>query len=97
MRILLIICASLFTLSCTSGDAKLQTRVNNLEQRVDSLQVQLSMQKINYTGVISDSSKQISYSTGTVSFSSQCMGITKKGHRCTRKIKSGSYCWQHGG
>lgn len=26
----------------------------------------------------------------------QCEGIKKDGNRCTRKIKSGQYCYQHG-
>jgi Family of unknown function (DUF5763) len=29
--------------------------------------------------------------------SSQCRAITKKGTRCSRKARSGGYCWQHGG
>jgi hypothetical protein len=33
----------------------------------------------------------------SASISKQCMAITKKGRRCTRKIRSGNYCWQHGG
>ena len=32
-----------------------------------------------------------SYSSG------QCQGMTKKGRQCSRTVKSGSYCWQHGG
>ena len=31
------------------------------------------------------------------SYSSQCSAITKKGYRCSRKSRSGGYCWQHGG
>jgi competence protein ComGC len=32
----------------------------------------------------------------TQSENAQCQAITKKGKRCTRKVKAGSkYCWQH--
>jgi hypothetical protein len=27
----------------------------------------------------------------------QCRGITKKGSRCSRTVREGSYCYQHGG
>lgn len=30
-------------------------------------------------------------------YSGQCRAITKKGTRCSRKARSGGYCWQHGG
>jgi hypothetical protein len=29
--------------------------------------------------------------------SGQCMGTTKNGNRCRRTVRSGNYCWQHGG
>lgn len=31
----------------------------------------------------------------TMPISTQCKAITKAGTRCTRPVKSGSYCWQH--
>lgn len=33
----------------------------------------------------------------SISTMMQCKAITKKGHRCTRSVRSGNYCWQHGG
>lgn len=27
----------------------------------------------------------------------QCQGKTSAGKRCTRKVTSGKFCWQHGG
>jgi hypothetical protein len=31
----------------------------------------------------------------TNKISSQCTGVTKKGTRCRRMVRSGTYCWQH--
>lgn len=31
------------------------------------------------------------------SYSGQCQATTKKGYQCSRKARSGGYCWQHGG
>ena len=31
------------------------------------------------------------------SYTGYCHGITKKGYKCSRRVKSGLYCWQHGG
>lgn len=45
--------------------------------------------------IYSSSSQKSSSKSG--SYSSQCSAITKKGYRCSRKSRSGGYCWQHGG
>ncbi len=37
---------------------------------------------------------QSSYQSHT---SGTCQGMTKKGRQCSRTVRSGSYCWQHGG
>lgn len=31
------------------------------------------------------------------SYDGYCHGITRKGYRCSRRVSSGLYCWQHGG
>lgn len=36
-------------------------------------------------------------SSPATSYSGQCGATTKKGYRCSRKSRSGGYCWQHGG
>lgn len=35
--------------------------------------------------------------SSTTSAYSQCQAITKKGTQCSRKARSGGYCYQHGG
>lgn len=35
--------------------------------------------------------------TNSYTSSGQCQATTKKGAQCKRSVRSGSYCWQHGG
>ena len=41
------------------------------------------------------SSQSSSNSSSTTHTSSQCLGKTKAGNRCKRKVKGGGYCYQH--
>src|SRR5689334_21025171 len=42
---------------------------------------------------ISTRSEEIKEGRKLNNTSKQCMAITKKGRRCTRRIRSGNYCW----
>ncbi len=72
----------------------------NLKVTVDK-QKSSSMLK-GQSGTASQNSSTYSRSTSVksskpASYSGQCSATTKKGYRCSRKSRSGGYCWQHGG
>lgn len=74
---------------------KLKSKVGVNKQKSRSIsQDQLSAHSQKgtiYSGISQKSSSK------SASYSSQCSAITKKGYRCSRKSRSGGYCWQHGG
>ncbi len=112
MKPMLSLIALLLISGCnsTSTDStQLEQRVSNLEYRIDSLINVLSInsyapekkkQKKEQATVYSAPNAQTRKSTvttGSYSFAGQCMAITKKGTRCSRKARSNGYCWQQGG
>lgn len=101
---LLFIFFILFTTSCHPNTAEideLNWRIVKLENRIDSVVLILttsvhpqSTPKINQKKTTLYKSSKAKKQSG---YSSQCMATTRKGYRCSRKVRSGVYCWQHGG
>lgn len=93
MRIIFAICTVLMLASCLNKSGSLEKdnedpRITRLEQKVDSL--------INIRQVDSMVSGRPAAS-GVYRQTNTCKAITKKGRKCSRKARSGGYCWQHGG
>lgn len=93
MRIIFTICTVLMLASCLNTSGRLENdnkdlRVTRLEKKVDSLI------NIRHTDSIG-SGQPTPY--GVYRQANSCKAITKKGRQCSRKAKSGGYCWQHGG
>jgi hypothetical protein len=93
--------------NCTSQE----TQITSLQRQIDSLNYVIStLQTKNERKVVktkkakqqpivttTSNSYQSDNAPQSYSGSRQCMGTTKKGLRCRRMVRSGNYCWQHGG
>jgi len=111
MRIVALGMATLlFLIACNQDKSEstlsLQRQVSALEYRLDSLIRVLSEDKIISPTTITKqenitkhvASRAVTRKTNTSdNYSGQCMAITKKGTRCSRRARSNGYCWQHGG
>ncbi len=108
MKLLIAALIFLFALqSCVSNSSKvdsLKTKVALLEYKVDSLILILKKQANAYDTVSNTSSKNIYNPTtstinskGKIVNSGRCMATTQRGSGCSRRVRSGGHCWQHGG
>jgi|GEM_PF-1686043 len=87
--IFLMLSAITATSSCRHISAENETdrRIDILEERIN--QLEQYMYRYDDNPNHKDDSGKRSAST------TQCKATTKKGTRCKRMVKSGSYCWQH--
>jgi hypothetical protein len=87
---------------------ELELRVDSLTNVISSLtqhqQFQSILPDVNSIGKSKKKAKKkaVSLTSASSSYSSlantgYCHGRTKKGTQCSRRVKSGFYCWQHGG
>jgi hypothetical protein len=80
---------------------ELNWRIVKLENRIDSLTLALTTPQRPQSKPNSIQEKTTIYKSSDTKqqswYSSQCMATTRKGYRCSRKARSGGYCWQHGG
>ncbi len=103
MRTLFALATFLLFISCNQDSSEINTlrnKVNDLESRMNSFQLALNECQANNTSTPFGSNtpspvKTKKYSSTSGYSSRQCNGITKKGTRCKRTVKSGLYCYQH--
>lgn len=106
MKFILLSLLLIFTSSCDSNNSEvkeLKGKIARLENRIDSLIASLTTPQQIRSGQNYNIENGTIYTTPAIKtkkqsgYSSQCLAITKKGYRCSRKARSGGYCWQHGG
>lgn len=101
MRVLFLLLMGLLTISCNDQKIdRLESDMRDIKQSLQRIEILLAGQSAgnhtttNTRGTYGDSYNPVTKPAATVG---RCQAITKKGTQCSRKARSGGYCWQHGG
>lgn len=101
MRVLLLFIVGSLSISCNNQKIdQLKSDVREIKQSLQRIEALLGGRTPVNSNTITDqnpygeSYKPTPKSPATTG---RCQAITKKGKQCSRKARSGGYCWQHGG
>jgi hypothetical protein len=113
MKLLLLTTIGVLLLACNSGQEaeikRMKNEVATLRQQMDSIiynkplvlsavsEKPVKAKKKAGPAATALYTPPVRKASSSGSFSGACQAITKRGSQCSRKPRSGGYCWQHGG